>query len=345
MLLLQSPRETRQQTQAEHTVRESQSCFAIPGQIGLLNLGNTCFFNSVMQVLGHCRVIKEYFATKRYERDIFGRSCTKGRIAKEFAYVVENLHSEEVTTLDCKGLMAELAKTNTIFEVGVQQDAHEALTFLLQKLHDDLKSMKIKDVAGSASQNAWVRACEGRESFVMREVFGQFRNILSCNRHESENFENFSTLILDIPERTRAVSLIDCLKSSFSPEEIPKWNCVDCKKPRTATKRMDISHSPNILIIQLKRFKKTKKNVTEVIVPLTLDMKPFCHDKSKAFNYNLFGSINHEGSLEGGHYKARSLHNGEWFEYNDEHVTSVNFNQCDGEYLLFYEMVSVIKPN
>jgi len=42
----------------------------IPGILGLHNLGNTCYFNTIIQCLAHIEIISEYFAQEHFMKDL-----------------------------------------------------------------------------------------------------------------------------------------------------------------------------------------------------------------------------------------------------------------------------------
>lgn len=59
-------------------------------------------------------------------------------------------------------------------------------------------------------------------------------------------------------------------------------------------------------------------------------------------SYNLYGVVNHSGSLEGGHYIAYSRnleHNITWHKYDDQDVSPVSAGEVitQNAYVLFYK--------
>ena len=57
--------------------------------------------------------------------------------------------------------------------------------------------------------------------------------------------------------------------------------------------------------------------------------------------YDLFGTVNHIGTLQSGHYVANVKVDGQWYHCNDAHVSRFGENESDvlnneGAYLLFY---------
>ena len=55
--------------------------------------------------------------------------------------------------------------------------------------------------------------------------------------------------------------------------------------------------------------------------------------------YDLFGTVNHQGNLQSGHYITNVKVQDQWFRCNDQHVTSSTQEAVltsDGAYILFY---------
>lgn len=55
--------------------------------------------------------------------------------------------------------------------------------------------------------------------------------------------------------------------------------------------------------------------------------------------YDLFGTVNHQGNLQSGHYVTNVKVNDDWFRCNDQHVSSSSEEtvlMSDGAYILFY---------
>ena len=142
---------------------------------------------------------------------------------------------------------------------------------------------------------------------------------------------------------------LEKLLSDFSKEEkLDKDNlykCNNCNEESEANKKIEIYHVPKILIIHLKRFNNNKKINTFIDYPLTdLDINKYIKSNDRVSKYDLFGVINHFGSLNYGHYTSYCLnyHDNNWYEYNDRIVNKITklkekdtIVNKDG-YILFY---------
>ncbi len=116
--------------------------------------------------------------------------------------------------------------------------------------------------------------------------------------------------------------------------------------------KLEIYKPPNYLIILLKRynFEQNSKNTfsggknnTYVAYPTdNLDIKEYIvgPEKDKAI-YDLYGVIEHYGSLNSGHYTAICKNDGNWVSYNDSVINIINNPVTKNAYVLFYKMKNV----
>lgn len=160
------------------------------------------------------------------------------------------------------------------------------------------------------------------------------------------------------------ITLEECIKMFETPEKLDEddmWYCPVCKDHKQALKTMSIWRLPKILIFHLKRFYCKKsikgfcgfKNYNEKICTLVKsplnDMSlydfidpesPFRKDDGNA-KFNLFGVVNHMGTLNSGHYVAyaKGGEDGNWLCFNDAHVSAASADNVisDGNYVLFYQ--------
>ena len=109
--------------------------------------------------------------------------------------------------------------------------------------------------------------------------------------------------------------------------------CSTCKDFKSATKKIDLWNSPDLLIIHLKRFNYTRnyrdRINTLVRFPINgLDFSQYLLSPSTSSNnndddnddtnnniYDLYAICNHLGGMGGGHYTAyvKNLDNKQWY--------------------------------
>jgi len=137
---------------------------AVTGVRGLRNLGNTCFFNSVIQVLAHCPDIRERIK-KRADGKTIDKSEGKERgneisrgteIEREFRKLVQELHSsgdskQKIGHCDPSRLFRLLVLHVPVFGERRQQDALELYKHLLDLLESDGEPEKKSEESNSNS--------------------------------------------------------------------------------------------------------------------------------------------------------------------------------------------------
>ena len=117
-----------------------------PSTTGLVNLGNTCFMNSILQCLSNTPELRDYFVSGRYLANINTENPLgfEGKLAKCFSMILRKLWSGEYDYFSPRKLMEIVAKRSKSFDGQSQHDSHEFMSYLIDGLHEDLNRVRKK---------------------------------------------------------------------------------------------------------------------------------------------------------------------------------------------------------
>ncbi|XP_071095598.1 ubiquitin carboxyl-terminal hydrolase 2-like isoform X2 [Haliotis cracherodii] len=334
------------------------------GKVGLRNLGNTCFMNTVIQCLSNTRPLLEYCLKDDYLMDInTTTSSMKGAIMKAYVNIMQSMWKDRSDTyISPNAFKTQVQKFAPRFMGYAQQDSQEFLRYLLEGLHEDvnkvtekpkpivLEDNKLERKSDNEKSHEYWRAYLNFDNSKIVDIFvGQLKSELKFSQcgHRSVTFDPFWDLSLPIPKNRSEVSLDDCIRLFMKEEELQdEPMCAKCKERRPCTKSFSIQKFPKILVFHLKRFSQEKfgrKLTTSVEYPTTrLELKDYAAERGGSnMVYNLYAVSNHSGGVHSGHYTAicRHPYSGEWQLYNDTRVSPARSNQAVSSegYLLFYE--------
>lgn len=183
------------------------------GAVGLSNLGNTCFMNSMLQCLSNTTLLTTYFLQGRYEPEINERNPLgmKGQLAKVYASLMKDMWSGDFTTVaptDFKRVISSFAPQFAGYQ---QHDSQELMNFLLDGLHEDLNRVRnkpyveVKDFDNVpdevAASEAWSRHLLRNDSVVIDHCQGQLKSHVTCPKcgYNSVTFDPYMSLSLPLP--------------------------------------------------------------------------------------------------------------------------------------------------
>lgn len=347
------------------------------GQIGLANLGNTCYLNAPLQCLRHVPDLTVFFH-KHSDTWIHEGDDANAVLCRAYKELVSNLWSGMAPGyLRPAGFLHYFrqALKGTMFEhmiVPQQHDAHEALVFLLDQLHEGMKRplninvMAAEDSPVHAALTAWKDQVAPQYSPIVDYFFGLMEVSVTCQGcgHVSCRYEPFNMLNVDFPN-SKDASLIECVDYAFEGESIDEYQCDKCSPdvPKDDTTSPKPKRHPGVI---QRRIWRLPQNLILVVKRFRFDMRMtkcnanFSADTTQKFekwfaaaspesshhaDYTLQSIVDHHGNANGGHYTAqvKSPITGLWNMYDDETVTQLR----DGSqphlgpmtYILFYRKV------
>lgn len=398
---------------------------------GLRNIGNTCYMNSALQCISATYPFVANILKKRFSKDLVCSTINtvayeerkKRKLSKdsEVEIYVDQIRDkykssmtynlfkllrgmwEQNQEITPRGFKETVETINPDFQGYRQHDSQEFLSFVLDRIHEELKTdanvsfnkisdeivaydskkkefselinsetitaldkevikhqykeFKQKYVKESAVYNSYIYLQKylSKNNSIISDLFtGLFYSETICSEcnERSQVFEPYNILSLSIPE-TGVDTIMNCLATYTSAEELTgenKYRCGECKKLVNAVRKSYIWETPDVLIIQLKRFQNVGTSMRKINSTIKFPMnnlsfdKNYCEYNTHDHKYSLYGVIQHMGSLSGGHYVSFTKNpiNNKWYYYNDNNIVHVPDDKIEDQllssnnYILFY---------
>ncbi|CAA6671048.1 unnamed protein product [Spirodela intermedia] len=307
---------------------------------GLLNCGNSCFANVILQCLACTRPLVAYLLEGSHLKTCAGNDWC---FLCELQIHIQNV-SQSMKPFSPINILCRLPKIGGNLGHGRQEDAHEFMRFAI----DTMQSVCLDEFGGEKALDPSIQ-----ETTLIQHIFGgHLQSQVKCTKCDkiSNRYENMMDLTVEI--HGDAESLEECLNQFTGKEWLDGENmykCEGCDEYVKAWKRLTVHQPPNVLTIALKRFQsgrfgKLNKRVT---FPVTLDLVPYMSETRGSTDlYELYAVVVHIDMLNAsffGHYicYTKDFH-GNWYRVDDCKVMKVDVEEvlAQGAYMLLYSSMS-----
>jgi ubiquitin C-terminal hydrolase len=332
-----------------------QPSLSLKGICGMMNMRNTCYVNSCIQVLRAVSEWSSYCVDKKHIPEIYEKNKNNHtRILFAFHELLKSLwsahHPSYVRPSGFLETIRDIVKGTIYEQFGhpIPNDCHEYLVYLLDNFHEATKQNVNSEIveAPYSQQNkneneklkmrieahrAWAKFLEKNMSPVVELFFGLIRKTVTCANcnNKTYNWEPFN--ILKIP--CEGNSLVEWIQNEFKISEIEGFDCEKCRPNRQLAHT--VSHIwmlPKALFVSISRFNYDGKKKQDHVpykgenIAFKDIFAPESNEDSKNWEYQLRGVIDHHGSHLGGHYTSQFCHpqSNEWWFMDDERTQKMN---------------------
>lgn len=302
---------------------------------GLCNLGATCYMNSLMQQLHmnpHLRHRVYLVEDKEEDKE----HSVLYQLQSIFSHLQESVMKYYDPTPFCN---IYKIYGDEVMNPGVQMDVDEFFANIMDRLETLFK--------GSSQEKALTELFGGE---VVNQIIPQ-----ECP-HVVERTEPFLNLSLEVKNKFQLDQCLDLYIQGDMLEGDNKFHCSVCDNKVTALKRCCINKLPHFLMIHLKRFdfdlellRRSKVN-QYCAFPEQLNLEPYTKEglarrenregnqdlpqhPESFYEFTLTGVLVHQGTTESGHYYSfiKDRESGQWYKFNDSHVTPFDFKNLADE--------------
>nr|WOG36192.1 uncharacterized protein [Candida metapsilosis] len=243
--------------------------------------------------------------------------------------------------------ISKLKEKNYLFrQNNMHHDAHEFFNYLINEIIESL-AKEIPDPTKN-----W---CND----IFQGIITNETKCLSCETVTSKH-EFFLDLSIDVPPGESAYSLNFAI-NNFSKQETltnqNKFHCNTCSSLQEAVKTIKVKKLPQVLVINLKRFKydeqmdKMVKLFDSISYPFKLRLFNTTEDANQNILYDLYALVIHIGGgpMHGHYVSICKIKAGLWLLFDDETVELVEDNfvmrffgngpGLASAYILFYQRI------
>ncbi|CAK7218572.1 hypothetical protein SBRCBS47491_003550 [Sporothrix bragantina] len=289
------------------------------GYVGLVNLSNTCYFNSLFTQL-FMNVPFRQFMMNVEIRDETNTQSLLFQTRLLFGFLQDSIR-RFVDTQSCVNSIKTY--DDTLIDIHNQMDVDEFYNLLFDRWEGQLLSENDK---------------KAFRSFFGGHIVQQVRS-KECE-HVSERLEPFSAIQCDIKGKASLQESLEAYVEGEVMEGDNKYKCSSCDRHVDAIKRACLKDIPDNLIFHLKRFDFNLRTLQRSKIndyfsfPHEIDMRPYTIDQLSNPSeeqtpdiFELVGVLIHSGTAESGHYysyireRPSSKTDESWFEFNDDTVS------------------------
>ncbi|KAM0349366.1 hypothetical protein ACHAPU_003775 [Fusarium lateritium] len=289
------------------------------GYVGLQNLSNTCYLNSLLTQL---------YMNTGFRRFVLNCQVSDPANSQQLLFYTQKLfghmQGSYLRFIDPSNFVNSV-KTydDTLIDIHNQMDVDEFYNLLFDRWESQLygegeKKMMKSFYGGQLVQQVKSKECE----------------------HISERLEPFSAIQCDIKGKNTLIESLQAYVGGEIMEGDNKYKCSMCDRHVDAVKRACLKDVPDNLIFHLKRFDFNLRTLQRSKIndyfsfPEQVDMRPYTiehlsdpENNTEEDIFELVGVLVHSGTAESGHYysyireRPSSANRPTWVEFNDDMVT------------------------
>lgn len=273
--------------------------------IGLQNIGNTCYLNSICQVILNCSHFIDFIMRINTNNEIIV-------LIKKFIYEYRT-STEPVTPINIKKCMSKYEK----FEGFSQHDSHEFLTIFLDIIDMELKKEKIDIISIFFDHKFYTKIYNENEEKIIKSIERILHLPVTTNLNESY------------------------LK--FTESENFEWKSDKFNSYVNANKKDVVYEWPIYLTILFKKYSTHHKIDNDIEIPIQWKIVNISQSKKEIINYSLVGCVIQYGNLFAGHYISILHRNNKFYLCNDANIHEIEQEKAiqiiNKAYLVIYEKV------
>lgn len=316
------------------------------GQTGLINFGNICYINSVLQCIKNCYPFTKHIINME----------EKGELTMSFKNLLINILSTK-KLFSAEEFKFQISKIDPYFLGNSQKDSSNLITTLFDTLQNELNTPIDYEMTDNNSPlEKYKKKLFKRKHSILTDIFGGFyKNTYKCRNcynFKIEKYQLFNLIVLPIMDGNMKIqTLEDCFRVFQRQINYDQLNCDNCGEAITLETKIDVF--PQILIINFARTDGSQHINHPVEFPEYLYVNKIIRNSKENKIFKLFGIINHIGGSNFGHNFSycENIFDSKWFEFNDSSVSftcleEILKNISGKEFILFYRDSSIqIKNN
>ena len=323
---------------------------------GLVNLGLSCYMNSLLQCLYYIKELREYFIQNKNDFKDNQPLC------KALADFMDGLKNEKGKYFIPTEFRDEIRKINNLFSENKACDVKDLFINLIDKFLTELTDESDNENSDDnndeedeplAKTTVFSRAQNevNKNRNIFNDLFsGYYLTTMKCDQKKKVFYsvQNESFMIFDLKNiynNEKELTIDSCFKH-YNKTKRSLYFCSGCKKVHEMESEEKIYRPPQILVIILDR--GHGKTFTEKFVFNTevLELKDYIAEQDYKFEslYHLIGVSTHSGSSSSsGHYTACCLaDDNKYYYFSDINIKEIDINNNeefykDEPYILFYK--------
>ncbi|KAF4629829.1 hypothetical protein G7Y89_g8311 [Cudoniella acicularis] len=298
------------------------------GYVGLKNLSNTCYLNSLFTQLFMNVPFREFMLNAP-----IADGGASQKLLSETQNLFGNMQNSFMKYVDPANLASSIRTyEETPIDVSIQMDVDEFYNLLFDRWESQILAPEAKKKFRSFYGGQLVQQVKSKE----------------CS-HISERLELFSAIQCDIKGKTSLQESLQAYVDGEVMEGDNKYKCSTCDRHVDAVKRACLKDIPDNLIFHLKRFDFNLRTLQRSKIndyfsfPSKIDMRPYkvehlmdSPEETPEDEFELVGILVHAGTAESGHYysfireRPSTSDKDNWVEFNDDSVTPWDPNNVEG---------------